>query len=365
MYQTDIQKQVLHLNGKVYTYEHILDELAEFSFSTNFEFHNLFLFLKDWFNSSDEMTVQTSGSTGTPKLIRVKKRQMIESALATCSFLGMKKGDRALLCLSTSFIAGKMMIVRALVAELELTVVQPSGFPLSDIEGSFDLVSMVPMQVYNSYSRMQDRDKLMHIKTLLVGGGPVSRSLEMMIKDFPNRVFSTYGMTETLSHIALRRINGEEASECYTPLPNVSISLNRASCLVIDAPLVSDEKLETNDVAVIFKDGNFVVIGRTDNIINTGGVKIQTERLESLLSDYISTPYAISSLPDEVFGEIVVLVVEGTIDENLLLQNMHADKVPSSEIPKKIYSVDALPKTHSGKINRKALKNLVENYIEQ
>lgn len=365
MYQTDIQNQVLRLNGRTYSYDQILDELAEINFSTHLEYHQLFLFLKDWFNCSDEMTVQTSGSTGTPKLIRVKKRQMIESALATCSFLDIKKGDRALLCLSTSFIAGKMMIVRALVAQLELTVVDPSGFPLSDIEGSFDLVSMVPMQVYNSYARIEDREKLKHIKTLLIGGGPVSRPLELLIKDFPNRVFATYGMTETLSHIALRRINGVEASECYTPLPNVSISLNSASCLVIDAPLVNDQKLETNDLAVIFKDGTFVVIGRTDNIINTGGVKIQTERLESLLSGYVSLPFAITSSPDDVYGEIVVLVVEGAVDEKLLLQSMHADKLPSSEIPKKIFSVDVLPKTHSGKINRKALKNLVVNLIEQ
>ena len=168
-------------------------------------------------------------------------------------------------------------------------------------------------------------------------------------------------MAETLSHIALRRINGPEASEYYTPLPSVKVFLSAENCLVIDAPLVSDHRLYTNDHADMLGDGSFRILGRIDNVINTGGIKVQTEALEAFLSDFIDLPFAISSLPDEKFGEIIVLVVEGILDDALLTQTLHAENLPAHQFPKQIISLDRLPRTESGKINRTAVRQLLQS----
>jgi o-succinylbenzoate---CoA ligase len=370
MYQTDRRKQTLLLEGILLTPEDVLlewklmedktlttsDNLSELKFRLE-----LFRFLADWFNDSEEMTVQTSGSTGEPKLIRVQKSQMMNSACATCYQLRLAPGDRVLLCMSLQFIAGKMMVVRALVAGLDLHLVAPSGYPLKDTNVHFRFAAMVPMQIYNSLQVSLERERLQQITMLLIGGSAVDPKLELALKAFPNPVFVSYGMAETLSHIALRRINGPDASEFYTPLPSVKVFLSEESCLVIDAPLVSDHRLYTNDHAEMRGDGSFRILGRIDNVINTGGIKVQTEVLEAFLSDFIDLPFAISSLPDEKFGEIIVLAVEGILDDALLTQTLHAENLPAHQFPKQIISLDRLPRTESGKINRTALRNLLQS----
>ena len=368
MYQTDRLKQILYLEGKAYSPDEIIFEwkrVEEQALQTEKSTPHcsqiqsrleLFTFLKDWFNESEVMTVFTSGSTGAPKPIRVRKRQMIDSAISTCSLLDLKQGDKALLCLSVGFIAGKMMVIRALVAGLDLYPVLPNGYPLQYATRDYDFSAMVPMQLFNSLQLEDERDRLRKIGKLLIGGGPVSAKLEHALRDYPNPIYATYGMAETLSHVALRRINGAQASEYYTPLPNVRIKLNEDSCLIIDAPMVNDFLLITNDRAEIRPDGTFRIIGRQDNVINTGGIKVQAESLEAFLSDFVEVPFAISSIPDDKFGEIVVLVVEGNIDAPLLNQTLHAENVPSHEFPKHIISLKALPRTDSGKVNRAALR---------
>ena len=219
-------------------------------------------FICEWNNNNDCVSVRTSGSTGVPKQIWVEKRRMEESARITCDFLGLKSGDTALLCMSPDYIAGKMMIVRSLVRNLNLTVVEPSGHPLAAISHMqtanagqsepikpFTFAAMVPMQVYNSLQVAGERELLMSIQHLIIGGGAIDDTLADELKDFPNAVWSTYGMTETLSHIALRRLSGAEASQWYTPFESVVVSLNNENCLVIDAPLVCGERLTTNDIA--------------------------------------------------------------------------------------------------------------------
>jgi len=370
MYQTDRRKQTLLLEGILLTPEDILmewklmedktlatsDNLNELKFRLE-----LFRFLADWFNDSEEMTVQTSGSTGEPKLIRVQKSQMMNSACATCYQLRLAPGDRVLLCMSLQFIAGKMMVIRALVAGLDLHLTAPSGYPLKDTNVHFRFAAMVPMQIYNSLQVSLERERLEQISVLLIGGSAVDPKLETALKSFPNPVYASYGMAETLSHIALRRINGPEASEYYTPLPSVKVFLSAENCLVIDAPLVSDHRLYTNDHADMLGDGSFRILGRIDNVINTGGIKVQTEALEAFLSDFIDLPFAISSLPDEKFGEIIVLVVEGILDDALLTQTLHAENLPAHQFPKQIISLDRLPRTESGKINRTAVRQLLQS----
>ena len=201
-------------------------------------------FLKEWHSGSPTLTVHTSGSTGTPKAMQVEKRRMEASARITCRFLGLKEGDTALLCLPLDYIAGKMMVVRALTCGLRLISVAPSGHPLtphlSPLTTPIDFAAMVPLQVWNSLQMAEERKRLMQIKHLIIGGGAIDEELERQLKDFPNAVWSTYGMTETLSHIALRRLNGPGASEWYTPFEGVEVSLNAGSCLVINAPAVHD-----------------------------------------------------------------------------------------------------------------------------
>jgi len=370
MYQTDRRKQTMLLEGILLTPEDILmewklmedktlatsDNLNELKFRLE-----LFRFLADWFNDSEEMTVQTSGSTGEPKLIRVQESQMMNSACATCYQLRLAPGDRVLLCMSLQFIAGKMMVIRALVAGLDLHLTAPSGYPLKDTNVHFRFAAMVPMQIYNSLQVSLERERLEQISVLLIGGSAVDPKLETALKSFPNPVYASYGMAETLSHIALRRINGPEASEYYTPLPSVKVFLSAENCLVIDAPLVSDHRLYTNDHADMLGDGSFRILGRIDNVINTGGIKVQTEALEAFLSDFIDLPFAISSLPDEKFGEIIVLVVEGILDDALLTQTLHAENLPAHQFPKQIISLDRLPRTESGKINRTAVRQLLQS----
>jgi len=368
MYQTDRRKQTLLLEGIPLTSEDILMEwklleerdLADKSQDMKFRLE-LFRFLADWFNDSEEMTVQTSGSTGEPKLIRVRKSHMMNSAIATCYQLRLAPGDRVLLCMSLQFIAGKMMVVRSLVAGLDLYLVPPSGYPLKDTNVHFRFAAMVPMQIYNSLQVSLERERLERIAVLLVGGSAVDPKLETALKAFPNPVFASYGMAETLSHIALRRINGPEASDYFTLLPAVKVFLSEDQCLIIDAPMVSDHRLYTNDHAEMRGDGSFRILGRIDNVINTGGIKVQAETLEAFLSDFIDLPFAISSLPDEKFGEIIVLAVEGILDDALLTQTLHAENLPAHQFPKQIISLDRLPRTESGKVNRIALRNLLQS----
>ena len=236
-------------------------------------------FLNDWHNGSPTVPVHTSGSTGAPKPLRVEKRRMEASARLTCDFLGLAPGDTALLCMPLDYIAGKMMVVRSLVRGLRLVSVKPSSRPLAGLDEAPVFAAMVPMQVACSLHCAKERRLLMGIRHLIIGGGAVDKALEKELRSFPNAVWSTYGMTETLSHIALRRLSGPDADSWYTPFTGVGVSLGADGCLVIDAPLVCDGTLHTNDFAELHPDGRrFRILGRKDNVINSGGVKIRMVR---------------------------------------------------------------------------------------
>ena len=249
-------------------------------------------FLKEWHSDSERMLVHTSGSTGTPKPLWVEKRRMTASARTTCRFLGLKPGDTALLCMSLDYIAGMMMAVRAEVCGLHLVEVTPSGHPLADLESAPTFAAMVPMQVFNSMQVPAEREILKQIKHLIIGGGAIDDDLAAELKGFPYAIWSTYGMTETLSHIALRRLNGPEASEWYTPLDGVSVGLSPDGCLTINAPEVCASTLVTNDIADIDSDGrHFRIHGRKDNVICSGGIKIQAEEVERIVASGGKRPH--------------------------------------------------------------------------
>lgn len=266
-------------------------------------------FVSDWQSDSPTLLVHTSGSTGKPKPMLVEKRRMEASARITCGFLGLRAGDTALLCMPLDFIAGKMVVVRSLVWGLRLMAVEPSGHPLKGLTESPTFAAMVPMQVYNSLKVEEERRLLRDIKHLIIGGGAVNSDMAEALRGFPNAVWSTYGMTETLSHIALRRLSGAEASEWYEPFDGVGVTTSADGCLVIDAPAVCAQPLVTNDIAEIAPDGRrFRIRGRRDNVVCSGGLKLQIEEMEARLQPHLNVPYMISKRPDDKFGEAVVLL---------------------------------------------------------
>ena len=313
-------------------------------------------FLAEWHNDSPYVHVHTSGSTGDPKPMLVEKRRMLASARRTNDFLGLREGDTALLCMSLDYIAGKMMVVRALERHLRLITVAPSGHPLHlDDLSRLDFAAMVPLQVYNSLQVPAERERLRQIRHLIIGGGAIDEALADELKDFPNAVWSTYGMTETLSHIALRRLNGSDASDWYTPFPSVRVSLSPEDCLVIDAPEICPEPLVTNDIAELTQDSRFRILGRKDNIICSGGLKIQAEMLERQLRPHLSAPFLISKRPDAKFGEIVVLLTEGSTDE---AREVCERLLPKFHQPRAYVHVARIPLTATGKPARHEAQKL-------
>ena len=318
-------------------------------------------FLDEWNNDSEYVEVKTSGSTGEPKRMMVEKRRMLNSARITCDFLGLKPGDTALLCMSTDYIAGKMMIVRSIERGLKLVEVEPCGHPLNNCQLSIvncqlTFAAMVPMQVYNSLQVPEEKERLMAIRHLIIGGGAIDDAMEAELRKFPNAVWSTYGMTETLSHIALRRISGPEASEWYIPFPTVKLSTTDEGCLVIDAPEVCADTLTTNDIVELKPDGRFRVMGRKDNVICSGGIKIQIEEVERELKPYVRVPYIISKKKNEKFGEIVVLLTEGDTDEARAICEEH---LPKYHRPKLYQHIDQIPLTETGKPARKKILEFI------
>ena len=326
-------------------------------------------FIREWENDCPTVTVRTSGSTGVPKEMAVEKARMAASAEVTCDFLGLKEGDRALLCLPVDYIAGKMMVVRSKVMGLDLVSVEPSGHPLAGVSASerFDLCAMVPMQVYNSLQSPEETAKLKNIRHLIIGGGAIDGSLAEKLRSFPNNVWSTYGMTETLSHIALRRLNGDDASEWYTPFNGVAVWTNADGCLVIDAPRVCAEVLTTNDIAETEKDDSgrvvrFRIKGRKDNVICSGGVKIQIEEAERMLKDKLSLPFLITKKKDHILGEKVVLLTE---DDNLEgVEEKCKSVMPKYWLPRLYIHVDAVPETETGKPARAEAVMIAERFTE-
>lgn len=360
---TDRNKQELHLeNGIICDADNVQQLLSNLPDNTPQIQRDLYNFLADWFNESPYITVHTSGSTGTPKEFTVRKEQMIQSAILTCSFLNLRKGDNALLCMPLQYIAGKMVVVRALVAGLTLILRTPSGHPLADVEVSLRFAAMIPLQVFNTLQVPEERERLCQTEIVIVGGGAINKELEDEIRQLPNDIYSTYGMTETLSHIALRKLNGPDASSAYTPFSSVKLCLSPEKTLVIQAPQVCDDTLVTNDLAEIHPDGTFTILGRKDNTINTGGIKVQIESIEETLRSIISVTFAITAIPHPGLGEAIVLLVEKTTDTDSLPDRI-ASLLPKYQQPKYIRQVDAIPLTGSGKTDRKACRQLAAKLI--
>ncbi len=309
-------------------------------------------FLLDWFDRSETLTVHTSGSTGKPKAIPLKKEHMVNSAKATGAYFQLQSGDTALLCLSAGYIAGKMMLVRAMVLGLDIYPVKPSAQPLEKLNKNVEFAAMVPMQVMNSIPSL---DK---IKTLLIGGAPLSSELKNQLKECSTEAYETYGMTETITHIAVRRLH----EEYFRALPNVTLSQDERACLVIHAPLVSAARIYTNDVVKLIAEKQFKWLGRFDNVINSGGVKLHPELIEEKIGAYLKLPFFVIGFPDNQLGEKLILVVEtnrSVIEISTILKSV--TQLGPYEIPRKILSLTNFVRTQNGKIRRnKSLQKALE-----
>lgn len=324
-------------------------------------------FIAQWHDDDTTVEVRTSGSTGDPKVLHVEKRRMLASARATCDFLGLKPGDVALLCMSVDYIAGKMMVVRSMERQLHLVTVPPSSHPLASPElkdetpSRIDFAAMVPLQVHESLQVPREREFLGKIKHIIIGGGPLDPAMEQELRSFDNAVWHSYGMTETLSHIALRRVSGSDATPWFTPLPGISLTTNDENCLVIHAPHLCSQVLTTHDVVKLEQGTQrFKVLGRIDNVINSGGVKIQMEQVEQSLSPYIHHPFIITKCPDAKFGEIVVMLLQGTPADIAEVEAVCSRHLPRYACPKRILTVDTLPLTSTGKPARQQAAHLAQ-----
>ncbi|MFH6967800.1 AMP-binding protein [Flavobacterium sp. FlaQc-28] len=297
-------------------------------------------FFLDWFDHKDYIEMTTSGTTGLPKLVRLEKQAMIQSALATGDFFGLKPGDKALLCLPTQFIAGKMMLVRSLILGLELDVVVPSTEPLAYNNKQYDFVAMVPLQVQNSI------EKLKNIKKLIIGGAKIDSSLEEKLLPLKTEIYETYGMTETITHIAAKRV-GESV---FSILPNVKIEKDDRGCLVIYVSSISDEPIVTNDLVDLVNENQFSFLGRFDNVINSGGVKLIPEQIEAKLTGKINSRFFVTGVPDTTLGEKLILVIEG---EKQDFGPDFFDVLGKFEKPKEIVFVPKFKENENGKLLRK------------
>lgn len=341
--------QIIHpdfkLNGKSFIYIELLVEALYLKENGQLFEKEIGNFLLDWLNSESFIMVQTSGSTGNPKQIVLQKSAMIASAKATGLFFNLTPKSTSLLCLSANYIAGKMMLVRAITLGLHLDTIDPTSALLASKKYNF--IAMVPLQVQKSLS------KLHLVDNVLIGGAKVSYSLSENIQKTNCNAFESYGMTETISHIAIKKIG----AKAFTVLPNVTISVDDRSCLVIEALELSKEIIITNDIVEILNATQFVLKGRIDNVINSGGIKIFPEEVEEILAKSISVPFFVASKPDEILGEKVILVLEAT---PFFIENKVFSELSKYQMPKEILFLESFVRTETQKINRKkSLEKLI------
>jgi o-succinylbenzoate---CoA ligase len=334
------------LNGKHYSN----DELSQLAYSFikegeeyQYECGN---FLLEWLDQNEYIIAQTSGTTGNPKRLKTSKQAMVNSAIATGAFFDLKEQTNALCCLPMKYIAGKMMLVRAMVLGWNLDIVPPSSSPLKTIEKGYDFVAMVPLQAENSI------EKLHLIKKLLIGGATVNQELAIKIIDSKCEAYESYSMTETVTHIALKRIG----STVFKTLPNVTLSLDDRGCLIIDAPLLNPNQIITNDLVDLISDTEFVWKGRVDNVVNSGGVKLFPEVIEEKLRSYINSRFFVGGIADEFLGEKLVLVIEGN---PISLQEMLYNDLDKFERPKEVFFTPKFLETETGKIKRKEILTML------
>lgn len=341
----------IFINGTIYNAQN-LGKLLLPDEPENLWQNEIYNFLKSWFDHSQTVSAQTSGSTGKPKSILLSKQSMINSARMTNRFFGLESGKTALLSLPASYIAGKMMLVRALVGGFNLLTVEPKANPFEDLNAPIDFASITPYQLHHSAETL----KVKQVRNIIVGGGHVNSKLEALADEIPASLYETYGMTETCSHIALRRFNGKEKSGCFTTLEGVTIRRDERDCLAIKAPHLLKNEIQTNDMVELIGLNSFRWLGRADSVVNSGGIKIHPEQVEKKLEGLIPSGYFISSIPDEVLENKVVLVIESekyTLQQEIDLKATFENRLDKYEMPRQIFYLPRFIYSSANKVLRK------------
>lgn len=352
---------MIKLNGIIYTQKNIEKLKVEHEPKDSWQ-NAIYHFLKNWFDDSDFILAQTSGSTGKPKSLQLAKASMRNSARMTNQFFGLTDNKTALLCLPASYIAGKMMLVRALVGGFNLITVEPSANPFLHLQTSIDFTAITPFQLFHSAESLKNN----LVQKIIVGGGPVTTKLEKLAEIIPSALYETYGMTETCSHIALRRFNGAAKSDFFTVLNGVSIHKDERECLIINAPHLLDDVIKTNDIVELMDPKSFRWLGRADATINTGGIKIHPEQVEKKLEGIISTSYFITSLPDDLLENKVVLVIESdaySLAAESILKIEMEKVLGKYEFPKQIFYLPEFVYSESNKILKIDTLNKVLDFV--
>ncbi len=309
------------------------------------------------------ISIFTSGSTGVSRQIVHTKQAIFNSAQMTCNALGLEQGNAALLSLPANKVGGMMMIARSFISKMNLCCIKPTSNPFNEIRSDLkiDFVAFTPMQFYAVMNDVDAFKKASGISKIILGGQEVDSKLAQRIRDMQNEVYLTFGMTETISHIALKRLNGKSPDNYFTLLPDVKISIDERSCMIVDAPKLGCNHLATNDIISIVAGNKFEWLGRWDNVINSGGVKIYPEEIEHLLQPYISNPFFIAGLPDNKLGQKVVMIIEAekiSDAQNTEFLNAFA-YLEKIKRPKEIWFAKTFVRTENGKIKRaESLKNL-------
>ncbi len=310
-------------------------------------------FTKEWLNEKDHINVHTSGSTGDPKWMRHSKTSVIKSAQLTIDYFGLKENDRLLLCLPIRFIAGKLMFVRAEQAKLTLEIIAPTSNPFEHINDDIDFIAVTPHQL--SLGLAKCPENVDRCKKILIGGGPISQKLADQIASLNSSCYHSYGMTETITHIAIKNLNGPKASDAYHALPGVSFKLDKEDALIIKAAHLDESEIITNDIVNLLSSTSFQWLGRRDHVINSGGIKLHPEQIEQKIASIITTPFLIAAEKNDTFGEQLILLLEGEEKLKIGLRERLATHLGSIELPKAIYTVKQFSRTENGKIKRKEI----------
>lgn len=318
-----------------------------------------FTFLERWLNHTESINLSTSGSTGTPKAISLTRKQITESATRTIHKLKLASTQTALVCLDTHYIAGKMMLVRALEANMKIVATEPASDPLQKLPDHADFVALVPLQVDEIFKHADSVEKLNRFTSVLIGGAAISNSLHEKIKTLSCAVYATYGMTETVSHVALQKLTGPDVQDYFETLSGITVTTDGRDCLVITVPGF-DEPVVTNDLVRMIDSNHFQILGRYDNVINSGGVKLIPESIEKKIESVLQQPFFVAGVPDERLGMKLILLVEGV--EQPDLKNALKPVLSAYEIPKQILYINQFERTDTQKINRlKTLEKVLKS----
>ena len=346
------------MNGREITIQNIVNGSA--GAASDFE-QKTFDFVSDWISGRQNFDQKTSGSTGDPKQIVITRSQMIASANMSIEALSLKQGYNALLCISPEYIGGKMMLVRSLIAGMKMIATTPSSNPFNSLPQDLpiDFAAMVPYQVHEIV-RSSTANRFDEVKKVIIGGASLDKDTEAKLQEYRCLFYSTYGMTETVSHIALRQLNGKEASDCYRTLPGIKISTDERNCLLIEWDQLP-KKIITNDMVEIVSKDTFRWVGRWDNVINSGGVKVIPEKVEKAIEKIFDTleirnAFFVGSVADEGLGSKVALFIEGSLEGKMIetIKIRMADTIPKLEAPKQVILIKSFDLTETGKVNRKA-----------